>query len=161
MRDRVRLSSLTSQSHLSNSLSPHRSGHPHSPFSPPLLGLPPRPSLLGEDPRPRSSWKGSELAFVWTYCSVPLFTQSLKLYVLLSLNCIGLCCPLVSQYHLSDDISSSIQRGISRWCGVLWESWWEWVVQIWTCIFLSLLTFFMVRFYIALMLYMFVTLQHT
>lgn len=111
---RVRLSSLTSQSHLSNSLSPHRSGHPHSPFLPPLLGLPPRPSLLGEDPNPRISWKGSELAFVWTYCSVPLFTQSLKLYVLLSLNCIGLCCPLVSQYHLSDDISSSIQQGISR-----------------------------------------------
>lgn len=36
---------------------------------------------------------GPGLAFVWPYCRVPLFTQSLTLYVFLSLNCIGLCCP--------------------------------------------------------------------
>ena len=37
------------------------------------------------------------------------------LYVFLSLNCIGLCCLLVNQYLLSNDISSSIQQGFSRW----------------------------------------------
>lgn len=58
---------------------------------------------------------GPGLAFVWPYCRVPLFTQSLTLYAFLSLNCIGLCCPLVNQYHLSNDISNSIQRGLSRW----------------------------------------------
>jgi len=63
----------------------------------------------------RGSWMGPGLAFVWPYCRVPLFTQSLTLYVFLSLNCIGLCCPLVNQYHLSNDISNSIQRGLTRW----------------------------------------------
>lgn len=67
--------------------------------------------------RTRGSWKGPGRGFVWLYCRFPLFTQSSMLYVFLSLNCIGLCCPLVNQYHLSNDISGSIQQGLSRW----WE----------------------------------------
>lgn len=57
---------------------------------------------------------GPELAFVWPCCKVSLFTQSLTLYVFLSPNCIGLCCPAVNQYLLSNDISSSIQQDLSR-----------------------------------------------
>lgn len=42
-----------------------------------------------------------------------LFTQSLMLYVFLSLNCVAFAAPSVNQYYLSNDISSSIQ-GLSR-----------------------------------------------
>lgn len=112
--------SPASQRQPSNTLCPYPSGHPHTASL--LCHLPqashPDPQSLEKTPGQRwtrGSWMGPGLAFVRPHCRVPLFTQSLTLYVFLSLNCIGLCCPLVNQYHLSTDISNSIQQSLSRW----------------------------------------------
>lgn len=85
-----------SQNHPSNTLCPFSSGHPHSASL--IFSTSPRPPTQTLIPwrRPqtnegaRNSWMGPELAFVWSYCRVPLLTQSLTIYVFLSLNCIGL-----------------------------------------------------------------------
>lgn len=116
---RVKLSS-TSHRQPSNTLCPYPSQNLHTTSLHHLLPQASHPDpqslekTLGQQ-RTRGFWMGPGLAFVWPYCRFPLFTQSSMLYVFLSLNCIGLCCPLVNQYRLCNDISRSIQQGLSRW----------------------------------------------
>ncbi len=116
---RAKLSS-NSQRQPSNTLCPYPSGHPHTASL--FFATSPRPPTQTLNPWRRPQANGEQGAPEWALdwpLSGPtaeslLFTQSLTLYVFLSLNCIGLCCPLVNQYHLSNDISNTIQQGLSR-----------------------------------------------